>query len=146
MRPNANETLTIVSSLTNGAAHVLPASAHGNARCSPTGRGITQHEDDEHVASAWLDQDQGGAHANAPAMPAQGAAGYAAAMRKMKKRQNAAFTILFNHQADERIKDMMVVLPEARCGAAAWALLERECGQGSSDLDMAPSTLSLATS
>ena len=36
MRPNANETLTIVSSLTNGAAHVLPASAHGNARCSPT--------------------------------------------------------------------------------------------------------------
>ena len=95
------------------------------------------HEDDYSVWQACLDQDQGGNAAGADPMPGNQQAGHANAVRRRKRRQAQAFERVYAHVDDERIKEMLAALPEdGRRGAAAWALLLRECDQGTSDLEI----------
>ena len=94
------------------------------------------HEDDYSILEAVNDTDQGGGDPNAPAMPANGQAGHAAAMRRMRKRQAVAFYRVYSNIEDERLKEMMNALPhDGRRGTAAWQLLIRECSPGQSDLE-----------
>ena len=63
-------------------------------------------EDDDYIWDAMNDVDTGGQGANAPALPAPGAGGHPAAVRKRKKRQKKAFEIVYTHVDNERIKDL----------------------------------------
>ena len=56
------------------------------------------HEDDYSTWQAMIDTDQGGQDPNADAMPAQGQAGRANAVRKRLKRQNNAFSVVFRRR------------------------------------------------
>ena len=94
-------------------------------------------EDDFSLWQAMEDRDQGGNDPNAPALPAAGVNGHAQAVRRRWRRQNKAYERVYSHQDDERIKDMLDALPEDdRRGAEAWALVLRECDQGTTDLDI----------
>ena len=80
------------------------------------------HEDDYSVWQACCDADQGGNDPSADALPAQGQAGYLNCVRRRKKRQAKAFSIVYSHTSDERLKEMMDALPtDDRRGAEAWA-------------------------
>ena len=83
------------------------------------------------------DSDQGGSANGADALPGQAQAGYANAVRRRKKRQARAYEVVYSHITDERIKEMLDALPaDGRRGAAAWALVLRECDHGTSDLEI----------
>ena len=95
------------------------------------------HEDDYSIWSACNDNDQGGGSQGADPLPAQGQNGHANAVRKRRKRQAKAFSIIYQHISDERIKEMLHDLPQNdRRGADAWALVVRECDQGTTDLEI----------
>ena len=94
-------------------------------------------DDDHSIWSACTDLDQGGSAAGAEAMPGATAAGYTNAVRRRKKRQAKAFWAVYAHVSDERLREMLDALPsDGSRGAAAWALLIRECDQGTSDLEI----------
>ena len=95
------------------------------------------HEDDYSIWMAMEGTCQGGDDPNAPALPAQGQAGYLQAVRKRQKRQKKAFEIIFNHIDNERLKDMLHDLPDnGDKGRAAWLLILAECDLGTTDLDI----------
>lgn len=95
------------------------------------------HEDDYSVWQACVDMDQGGGGTGADALPGAQQNGFANAVRRRKKRQAKAFERIFSHMEDERIKDMLHALPHNdRRGAEAWAMVLRECDQGTSDLEI----------
>ena len=94
-------------------------------------------EDDWSIWQACIDTDQGGLGQGADPFPAQGQNGHANAVRKRRKRQAKAFSIIYQHMDDERLKEMLHALPHNdRRGAEAWALVLRECDQGVSDLEI----------
>ena len=98
---------------------------------------IYLNEDDYSVWQAISDEDQGGNHPNADPLPAQGAGGHPAAVRKRKKRQAKAFAIVYAHIDDERIKELLDALPDTgRRGAEAWQLILDNCDSGTSDLEI----------
>ena len=69
------------------------------------------HEDDYSVWTVLDDTHQGGNALGAPNLPAAGAAGHAAAMRKFNKRVAVAFERVYSHVDDERLQAMMDDLP-----------------------------------
>ena len=95
------------------------------------------HEDDYSIWQACTDLDQGGQAQGADQLPAQGQNGYTNAVRRRRKRQARAFQEVYRHVNDDRLKEMLSDLPsDDRRGANAWALLLRECDQGTTDLEI----------
>ena len=94
-------------------------------------------EDDYSIWQACQDNDQGGNAAGADPLPGLQQAGYNNAVRRRKKRQAQAFERVYAHTDDERLREMLDAIPDnGRRGAEAWALLVRECDQGTSDLEV----------
>ena len=96
-------------------------------------------------------QDEGGTHANAPAMPAQagGAGGgvnpaFTAARTKRAIRQGQAFAFLYESQTDANIRQMLADLAEtspAELAGDAWDLVVNECDEPSDDLEISKMNL-----
>ena len=98
---------------------------------------IFLHEDDYSIWQAMKGTDQGGPAPGADQMPAQGQNGFANANRRRKKRQAKAFAVVYKHIDDERIREMLDGLPEnGQRGTDAWSMIERECANGTSDLEI----------
>ena len=95
------------------------------------------NDDDYSIWQVLDDTHQGGNGATAPALPAAGAAGHAAATRKHKKRINVAFERVCSHIDDDRLREMMHALPaDDRRAYDAWQLVLRNCDQGTTDLNL----------
>jgi hypothetical protein len=93
-------------------------------------------EDDSSVWSALEDTHQGGQAQGAPALPAQGQAGYAGAIRKYIKRIAVAFQMVYLHFDDEDMRATMDALPDDdRKARAAWLYALACCENGTSDLE-----------
>jgi hypothetical protein len=94
-------------------------------------------DDSDSLWQACIDTDQGGAGPNAERMLGVQQNGYANAVRREKRRQAKTFAMVYRHIDDERIKEMLDALPVSnRRGTQAWALVEGECANGTSDLEI----------
>ena len=95
-------------------------------------------DDSDSIWQVCEDTDQNGSHPDAERMPSAHQSGYTNAVRREKRRQAKAFVLIYKHIDDERIREMLDAIPASnRRGTQAWALVERECATGSSDLEIA---------
>ena len=95
------------------------------------------NDDDYSVWQVFADTHQGGNAPGAPAIPGNGVAGHAAAVRKHTKRVNVAFERIYSHMDDDRLREMMDALPaDDRRAYEAWQLVLRHCDQGTTDLNL----------
>jgi hypothetical protein len=94
-------------------------------------------DDSDSLWQACIDTDQGGSGPNAERMLTANQSGYQNAVRREKRRQAKAFALIYKHIDDERLKEMLDALAASnRRGTLAWALVERECANGTSDLEI----------
>ena len=95
------------------------------------------HEDENSILQAWLDTDTGGQDPAADPLPAVGVNGHINAVRRRRRRQAKAFSILYNHIDDVRLREMLSAIPRGdRRGVEAWNLLIEECDEGTTDLQI----------
>ena len=95
-----------------------------------------QFSDKDDMDSLWralIGTDQGGNDGRA--LP--GGNAREPAERKRVRRQAAAFSMVYLHIEDERLKEMLDAIDDPdNAGYAAWQLVMQECGEGSSDLEI----------
>ena len=87
------------------------------------------NDDDHSIWSACIDADQGGNAVGSEAMPGQQQAGYTNAARSRKKRQAKAFSVVYVHNDDERIREMLNDIPDNDDRRGANASIPSACGR-----------------
>ena len=101
-------------------------------------RGKFARDDRYSFMSCYDRKDEGGTHANAPAMPGA-AAQLAAAQVKRQIRHGQAYTFLYESQTNESIRQMLSDLADTdpnELPADALDLIIRECDEPSDDLEL----------
>jgi hypothetical protein len=132
-RDDENNGPRLICSLWNGSRS--PLFAKFRRDFSTATDAIFLQDDDSSVWSAMDDSDQGGGKPGAERMP--GGTGLLNAQRREKKRHKKAFSLIYQHIDDDRLKEMLEALPNTnRRGTLAWQLIERECANGTSDLEI----------
>jgi hypothetical protein len=134
-RDDDNNTTRLICSAWNGSRSPLFAKFRRDFRTGTDAMFL--QEDDSSIWSAMDDMDQGGSKPGAERMPAPQQSGFQNAQRREKKRHAKAFSLIYRHVDDERLREMLDALPPSnRRGTAAWQLIERECANGTTDLEI----------